>query len=222
MTSLSSSWSRGEGLGVVVMSPCWLRYSSLDHWESSRLLDLRARFTPLAISREGSSSAKMEKLNPDARLLAPQMLPCQGSRLHPFSAHCLLYGRSEPSPSVALKDCTPKQLRLCFWVTPTVSCKLPPPFFLVLLGPKSKRFCDGLPALILQGQDFMPQPVNATAYVPSCGISSSTSPAWAPCSPASSSSFFLASQRSPPDLVFPPCCGAGTSTTCLTWGMARP
>lgn len=74
MTSLSSSWSRGEGLGVVVMSPCWLRYSSPDHWESSRPLDLTARFTSLGISQEGSSSAKMEKLNPDARLLAPQML----------------------------------------------------------------------------------------------------------------------------------------------------
>lgn len=59
----------------MVMSPYWLRYSSPDHWESARHLDPRARFISLAISQEGSSSAKMEKLNPDARLLAPQMLP---------------------------------------------------------------------------------------------------------------------------------------------------
>lgn len=76
MTSLSSSWSRGEGLGIVVMSSCWSRYSSLAIGNVQGTQTSGQGFTSLVISQEGSSSAKVEKPNPASRLLVPQLLPC--------------------------------------------------------------------------------------------------------------------------------------------------
>lgn len=165
----------------------------------------RPTFKSPNISHDGKTAP------PPSALVTPQLLPCQGCPSHLLSLPCpgcaprlspLYRQKAGPVPGAPCQEDPSLEPLFLIPGDSAASTNLSPTSSSVVLSPRSPH--DHSPRAIRAGP--------STVGLPPSSMAQRTPPGVAP-----------PSQPCPNlDPVFPPSGGAGTSTTCSTWGTARP